>query len=287
MKLFSGQDKFDPHFSMEEFRGHYQSASVISTEALSDYLYKVKDAFSSTFDRLTAAVNDKVVVDSTSSKFETMHRLKRVKFIDLKDYMTSKPENFRGKYVDYTLDLINASRVMVENTEATLNNLKLAISSFVNEYSENKVSTLYGGIYFKEAEKLTEENRKEISKYFPDSNGSTKTYVRDVLKTVNDVESLYKNIEMLDSILNLSKIDYIAKLTNECVSLIDTLIDQNTKTDMLSKNDTMKKELISAVHITAREVEFLNYLYGNAVVFYGCFKSLTEDLNKAVDTVEA
>lgn len=287
MKLFSGQDKFDLHFSMEEFRGHYQTAAVVSAEALSDYLYKVKDAFSTTFDRLSASVNDKVVVDTTSSKFETMHRLKRVKFIDLKDYLTSKPENFRGKYVDYTLDLINASKIMVENTESTLNNLKLAISSFVNEYSENKVSTLYGAIYFKEAEKLVEENRKEVSQYFPDSNGSTKAYVRDVLKTTNDIESLYKNIEMLDTILNLSKIDYIAKLTNECVDLIDTLIDQNTKTDMLSKNDTIKKELISAVHISAREVEFLNYLYANAIVFYGVFKSLVDDLNKAVDTIEA
>ena len=92
---------------------------------------------------------------------------------------------------------------------------------------------------------------------------------------------------MLDSILNLSKIEYIAKITNECVSLIDTLIDQNTKTDMLSKNDNIKKELISAIHISAREVEFLNYLYANAVVFYGCFQSLTSDLNKAVDTIEA
>lgn len=287
MKLFSNQDKFDSHFHMEEFRGHYQTASVISTEAISDYLYKIKDSLSTTFERLTSAVNDKVVIDTTSTKFETMYRIKRVRFIDLKDYITSKPENFHGKYVDYTLDLINSSKIIVENTESTLNNLKLAISSFINEYSENKVSILYGVVYFKEAEKLVEESRKEISKYFPDSNGSTKAYIRDVLKTTNDVESLYKNIEMLDSILNFSKIDYITKLTNECVSLIDSLIDQNNKKDILSKNNTIKKELISAVHISAREVEFLNYLYANAIIFYGCFKNLTQELNKAVDTAEA
>ena len=287
MKLFSEQDKIALNFSMEEFRGHYQSAKVISAEALSDYFYKVKDVFSNVYNSLSTATNDQVVVDTTSTKFETMHRVKRVKFIDIKDFITSKPENFRGKYVDYTLDLINASKVIVENTESTLNNLKLAVSSFVNEYSENKVSTLYGAVYFKEAEKLIEENKKDITKYFPESNSSTKAYIRDVLKTNNDVESLYKNIEMLDSILNLSKIEYISKLTNECVGLLDTLIDQNTKTDMLTKNDTIKKELISAIHISAREVEFLNYLYANAVVFYGCFKNLTQDLNKAVDTIES
>lgn len=287
MKLFSNKEQIALGFSMEEFRGHYQTTKVVSVEALSDYLYKVKDVFSTVYQSLSSATNDKVVVDTTSTKFETMHRVKRVKFIDIKDFITSKPENFRGKYVDYTLDLINTAKVMIENTESTLNNLKLAVGSFVNEHSENKVSTLYGAVYFKEAERLIEENKKDISKYFPDSNASTKAYIRDVLKTNNDVESLYKNIEMLDSILNLSKIEYIAKLTNECVELLDTLIDQNTKTEMLSKNDTVKKELISAVHISAREVEFLNYLYANAVVFYGCFQSLTVDLNKAVDTTEA
>lgn len=287
MKLFSDQENFVPNFSMEEFRGHYLSAKVISAEALSDYFYKVKDVFSTVYNSLSTATNDKVVIDTTSSKFETMHRVKRIKFIDIKDFITSKPENFHGKYADYTLDLINSSKIIVENTEATLNNLKLAISSFVNEYSENKVSTLYGAVYFKEAEKLVDENKKDIAKYFPDSNSSTKAYLRDVLKTSNDIESLYKNIEMLDSILNLSKIEYIAKLTNECVDLIDTLIDQNTKSDMLSKNDTIKKELVSAIHVSAREVEFLNYLYANAVIFYGCFKNLTQDVNKAIDTIES
>ena len=287
MKLFSDKEQIALNFSMEEFRGHYQTAKVVSSESLTDYFYKVKDIFSTVFNNLSGAVNDKIVIDTTSTRFETLARVKRVKFIDMKDYITSKPENFHGKYVDYTLDLLNASKVLVENTESTLNNLKLAISSFVNEYSENKVATLYGAVYFKEAEKLVEENRKDISRYFVGSNGSTKAYIRDVLKTTNDIETLYKNIEVLDSTLNLSKIEYIAKLTNECVSLIDTLIDQNTKSDMLSKNDSIKKELISAIHISAREVEFLNYLYANAVTFYGCFKSLTDDMNKAVDTIEA
>lgn len=287
MKLFSDKEQIAVNFSMEKFHDHYQSAKVVSTESLTDYFYKVKDVFVNVYNSLSGAVNDKIVIDTISTRFETLSRLKRVKFIDLKDYITSKPENFRGKYTDYTLDLLNSSKILVENTESTLNNLKLAISSFVNEYSENKVATLYGAVYFKKSEKLIEENRKDIAKYFTDSNGSTKAYIRDVLKTTNDIEILYKNIEMLDSTLNLAKIDYIAKLTNECVDLIDALIDQNTKSNILSKNDNIKKELVSAIHISAREVEFLNYLYANAVTFYGCFKNLIQDLNKIVDTLES
>lgn len=287
MKLFSNQDKFDSLFSTEDFRGYYQTASIISTETLSDYLYKIKDIFSITFNRLSNSINDQVVIDTTSTKFETIYRIKRIKFIDLKDHITSKPENFRGKYIDYSVDLINVSKIMIENTELTLNNLKIAISSFINEYSENKVSMFYGVTYFKETEKIIEKNRKEINQYFPDKTGTTKAYIGDVLKTTNDIESLYKNIEILDTILNISKIDYISKLTNECIAIIDVLIEQNTKSNILSKNNNIKKELISSIYISAKEVEFLNYVYANAIIFYSSFKNLTQDINKIIDITES
>lgn len=284
MKLFANE-VIKPNFSVEQFVKHYSNTnSVIAQENLSDYFFKIKDTFVNVFNKLSNATNDKIVLDNVASKFETLHKLKRVKYIDIKDYITSKPENFRGKYIDYTLDLINSSNIIVENTEATLNNLKLAIASFINEYSDSKASTLYGATYFKEANKLVEENKKEISKYFVDTNSSSKTYIKDVLKTQNDIETLYKNIEVLDTILNQTKINYIAKLTNECTDLIDSLLEQNSKTNILANNNSTKKDLIIAIHNSAKEVEFLNYLYSNAVIFYSTFGSLITDLNRVIDT---
>lgn len=283
MKLFANES-VDIKFSTEKFVDYYNSSNVIAEEALSDYLYKIKDSFANVFKKLSGSVNDKAVLDITSTKFETLHKIKRLKFVNVKDYMTSKPENFKGKYIDYTLDLVNVSGVIVGDVEAALNNLKLAIASFINEFSENKVSTLYGSIYFKKTEKIIEQNKREISKYFPIANGSTKAYVGDLLKTLNDIEALYKNIEILDSTLNTTKIAYISKLTNECAELVDSLIEQNTRSNILAKNDTAKKELINAIHTTAREVELLNYLYSNAIIFYGSFKNLTDELNRIADS---
>ena len=283
MKLFANE-VIKPNFSTEQFVAHYLNTnSTIAQENLSDYFFKIKDMFVNTYNSLSSATNDKIVLDNTASKFETLHKLKRVKYTDIKDYITSKPENFRGKYIDYTLDLINSSKIITENTEATLNNLKLAIASFINEYADNKASTLYGAVYFKEATKLVEENTKELSKYFVDTNSSSKTYIKDVLKSQNDIESLYKNIEVLDTILNQTKINYIAKLTNECADLIDSLMDQNSKTNILANNNSTKKDLINAIHAAAKEVEFLNYLYSNAVIFYSTFGSLVSDLNRVID----
>lgn len=283
MKLYSTNEQIKLSFSQEEFVNYYSTSVIISQEALSDYLYKIKDTFSTIYNKLATKI-DKPVIDITTNKFETLHKIKRLKFFNIKDHITSKPENFKGKYVDYTLDLVNSSNVIAENTETTLNNLKLAIASFINEYSEEKIYTLYGSTYFNKANKLVESHTKDISKYFPIANGATKDTIGNLLKTLNDIEALYKNIEILDNNLNLTKINYIAKLTNEAAELVDSLIEQNTKTNILNNNNQAKKELISAIHITAREVEFLNYLYSNAIIFYGSFKNLIDDLNKLADT---
>jgi hypothetical protein len=123
MKLFTNAEIIKPNFSLEQFVHHYNSASVISQENLSDYFYKIKDIFSNVYKKFSTVTNDKIVLDITSNKFETLNKIKRIKFVDIKDYMTSKPENFKGMYLDYSLDLINSSKVILENTESTLNNL--------------------------------------------------------------------------------------------------------------------------------------------------------------------
>jgi len=280
MKLYHDTPNSPISFTLEQYHYLINSSSVISEESLSDYFYKLKDIFSTAFKALTVKDTDKLVRDVESNKFEVLHKVKGIKFIDAKAYMTSKPENFKGKYVDYSLDLINSSNIILADTESTLNNLKMAVASFINEYSEDKVFTLYGATYFSKSSKLIEEHRKDISKYFPYDNGSTKAYISDILKTFNDLDSIYKNIDVLGTTLNLTKINFIAKLTTDTSELIDSLIDQNTKTNVLARNSEVKKELINAIHTTAREVEFLSYLYANAIMFYGTFKSLTDDLSK-------
>lgn len=275
-KLFGGEAAPAVRFSTEEFRSYYGTASVISQEALSDYFYKLKDSFTTLSSSIAGLDNDKIVTDVLATRFETEHVVKRVKFVELRDETVTKAEKFKGKYVDFTADMIKSASILVDNTQESLSNLKMAVSSFINEYAEDKVSTLYGVSYFRDAEKLTESQRKEITPYF---NGSgVKTYVGDVLKSLNDVTTLYSDIQTLDSVINQSKIEHISKLAVEVSELIDVLIEQNTKTGVLLKNDSTKKELINAVHIVAKEVELVSYLYSNCVFFYSSFKTLSEKI---------
>jgi len=286
MKLYTNTEeimKID--FSLEEFVDYYQNSSVISEEALSDYLFKIKDTFITIGSKLTNRINDKAVLEITSNKFEVLHIVKRLKFIEVKDFITSKPEGFKGKYIDYTLDLINVSNNVIGNIEETLNSLKTAIGIFINEYNSDKIAELHNNVHFKITADELDKNTKEISKYFKLGDKNTKAKIMDVLKSLNDIEPLYKNIEVLDGVINISKIEYIGKLANEVSELVDSLIEQNAKTKVLEKNDKVKAELVSALNIAAREIELINYIYSNVFIFYGVFKNLIDDLIAAENTI--
>ena len=277
-KLFAGEAAPAVQFSMEEFRKYYGTASVVSQEAISDFFFKLKDTFATMGSALTGMDNDKIVRDVMATRFETEHVVKRVRFTELREETVAKPEKFKGKYVEFTADLNKVAGMLVDNTQESLANLKMAVASFINEYSEDKVATLYGITYFRDAEKLTESVRKDIAQYFPSGNTSVKTHVGDLLKSLNDVETLYSDIQTLDNTLNQGKIEHITKLANEVSELIDVLIEQNTKSGVLLKNDSLKKDLINAVHIVAKEVELVSYIYSNAVLFYSSFKTLSEKI---------
>jgi hypothetical protein len=278
MALFDNEEVMIKTFSMEEFVEYYSQTQVVSTEALSDYLYKIKDTFSTVKKKLTSSTNDKVVIDVTSTKYETLNIIKRLKFVEVKDFITSKPEGFTGKYVDYTLDLVNASNKLVGDAEETLNALKVAVGSFINESPSVASTSLYGASKYKETEKILKDIKNDISTYFKSKDTNTKARIKDVLKSLNDIEALYKNIEILDSSINQTTIEYIGKLSNDLAELIDSLIAHNASTKILTNNDKAKKELVAAIHIAAQEVELLSYVYSNVIIFYGVFNNLIEDL---------
>lgn len=280
MKLFQKSDTFVLDYSLEQYSSIFNTSETVAVENLSDYFYKLKDVFNSVIKTIASRDVDKIIRDTEHSKFEVIHKLKRANFNDFKDYMVSKPENFKGKYIDYSADLIKTANFIYPDTIKCIDSLKIAVATFINEYAEDKIFTIFGTTYFTQSKNLVSREQTNIATYFPVANNTTKASVKDVLKTFNDIEPIYKNINTLGSILNDKNMTNISKMTQEVADLVDILINQYSKTTGTFKNDDVKKELISAIHIAAKEVEFLNYLYANSVILYGSFKNLTDELKK-------
>ena len=287
MRLFTEGETPSIQLSTEEFGAYYQTATVVSMEALSDYLFKIKDGFATLKAKLVDHSQDKMLTEVLSTRFETVHVVKRLNFVHVKDHYVQIPESFHGKYVDYLQDLVEVATTFVPNTQMTLNNLKLAISSFINEYSEDKIHTLYGVSYFKEAQKQTQNATEQISKYFPVKSHATQAPVGSVLKNLNDMDQIYKLLSKLESIINLPAMEQINKLALDAAELVDIVIDQNTKTSILLKNNATKKELINIIQISAKQTEVAAYLYSDVVFLYTAIKRLSELLIELGNTKTA
>ena len=278
MKLFTTESTPKQDLSLEDLNAYHNGAITISQEAISDYLYKLKDSLATITASIVGKTNDKIVIDAQSSRFETEHVLKRVDFTNLKLEIVSKPDRFKGNYADYAEDLLKASTDIVAVTTEAVNKLKLAIAAFINEYSPDKVVTIYGLSYFKQAETETEAYRKKISKYFTGKQDSVIARIEDLIRTPNEIEAIYNRLQDLDKVINQTIILAIDKEAKDASALIDLLIEQNVKSGILLKNSATKKQLVNAVYSTARSVEFTSYLYSNCIYFYSAVKSLSESI---------
>ena len=278
MRLFDNQTPAVLQLSTEQFKDYYQNSVVISQESLSMFFNQIKDSVNSFNAVVFDTSKQRAVIDALSKQYQTEHAIKQLNFMYVSDEYVAIPENFKGKYVDYLDDLINTSSIMVQDTYKTLDNLKLAVSSFINEYSEDKHHTLYGVTYFKASHKLIEKHETEISKYFPKKTNAVKAPIGSILKNFKDVEELHSKIQTLNTYINDKTIHDLQKQANDVVGLIDSLIEQNIRSGVLLKNNESKKQLIDAINTAAKEVEFVSYLFSNTIFFYSAFGKLSERL---------
>ena len=254
------------------------SITEIHKETLSYYYYKIKDTLSTSSTALLNSYNSSIVPTILSKRTLTESKLPGINFNDIKYTDIVKPVNFSGKYINYASDIIISSNEMIANIEFTLNNLIIAINTFIDDYNEGTLDNIYGYTYFKDAFNISNNNLNFISNYFPYTDGVTKTDVGNLLNSLNDVSPIYNYIISLDNILNSSLFQEINILVTEILNIIDSLIEQNNSLTESVKSINAENELINALYIATKEIDVIRYIYNNTVSFYTCFNELTKFL---------
>ena len=273
-KLFTGIEPVKVHYSAEEFVDYYAKANVVACEAVTDYLFAIKDKVN-TLVTGTFSNTDVTLLDATANRFQVQSILKRVHFSDLAQEIVDTPERFHGEYVPYLRDMITVTAEAVPEVNQLLNNLKLAISGFINEYSEDGVLSIYGKSYALSSEKLLSKQKKIISKYFPVNKSNASARVKDLISKNSDIDTLFNESKQLEANINHVKLKNMIKLSKEISDIIDVLIEQNSKSGILLKNDAAKRDLVEMIHVGAAGLEFISYLYTNTVYFYKALESLS------------
>lgn len=275
-RLFSPEESPKLNLTLEQFADYYSSSAVVSQEAISDFFYSLKDSIANTVDRLFDGDLDKAAIDASSSKYEVLNVTRRIHIAHLSDEIVTTPERFKGQYTEYLKTLTEVSEDMMADTVQLLGTLKMAVAGFINEYKEGSVLTIYGTTYVKTSEAKQKKHQATMSKFFPLTKATSKTEATNVIRSLGDMETIYRGLPALSSSVSSDKITAIQKLAREVSDMIDVLIEQNKQSSILSRNSSAKKQFVDMIHIGARNVEFCGYLFASALFFYTAVKSLSD-----------
>lgn len=277
MSIFSSTDTTPSHIAHEQFASYYRNASVVSMESLGQYFQRVRDTFSSATG-LVSADQDKFVLQTLSNKYETLHLARQVKFADFRGDTVSRPETFSSLYVDYLEDLGVMASATHDSVLRSIDTLKIAVASFINDHQEDQVDSLYGSRYFQAEKKIIDAQLELNKKHYKAPQNKTKTEVQSVIKSMTDFEKIYPLIDTCATTLNQPNAQHVEKCVRDVTALIDALVDQNLRTGTLVKSQGAKKELVEAIDQTARAVEFYTALYAEFFGVCSSFKTLTDAL---------
>lgn len=276
MKLFNANDTTSLNMSFESFREYHSNAAVISMESISTFLGQVKDIFSNATNAFNSKKEEHFVEEALSDRYQVQAKIHDVRINDIRNLVISKPESFKGLYVNYLNDLISVSEETIKIFRETSPYLKTAVANFINEYSDAKEDNIYGYTKLKAAEKKNKELISVIGSYFSLPANRVKTYPGEVLKSTKDIPELYDLLGKLskDSI-NPTVFKELENEVKSISELIDALIQHNISTSVLLKNNDAKKELIECISILAHITEFYASLYARTIHYCAAFKSLT------------
>lgn len=278
MKLYNNETMKVSEFSMEEFITHYRTASCISTEAISDYLYKAKDMMNTLYNKTINGDIDFVASDALSVRYETEHVIKRLKVSEVKSYTVQKPEGFQGKYVKYSTDLLKAAGLISGIAFESIAVLKANVGKYINDSVDQNVDKLFGKQLFSEANRIVQEDIiKTIGGYFKGGK-DTKVEIGSLLGNLNDIIVINENVSKLSSVINKDQgIEMVRKVT-ELTEIIDGLVEQEKLNPTLIKNSSVKKDLMEAIYVVSKLVEAYGYVYANMLAFYKAHRDLSDKL---------
>lgn len=280
MSLFTKSDTPTLNLHGSDFIRFHSTACDISVESASVFLGKTKDIMSS-FGKLFDLNDDqKPFTQAGKNKHEVIALVKEVKMVDFRHHVISKPEMFKGLYIDYAEDLyasgVNTASLVVETTDK----LKLLVSTFINEYKDSQVNDIYGYEDFKSALTKLDKLKSKMKVYFTAPVNKVKTTPDEVLKSLSDIEKLYSKLELLGSVFSHSSLTKTNRDVYDLSDMIDNLITHNVQSKVLTKNNDSKRQLMECINITAQCVEFYSALYAQALIFSTSFKSLTDELKE-------
>lgn len=277
MKLYNQKETITLDISTEKFLENYSTSAVVSTESVQLFFAKVKDTLHSAVAKVYSE-NPRYVDDMLSNKRAAIVKAREVKFQYFSQEVVNIPEAFDGYYTQYVTTLLNVAGEVSHTTDTLLDTLKMTVGTFINEYREEKLDQIYGSVAYKAAQDKMPSHKKAVAEYFKAPHGKVKGKVKDVLKSLQDLEVIYAQMQPLAELFSDNNIKALGMKIASVTDMVDTLVQVNMTSAVLNKKKDAKEKLLQAIHTTAEYVEYYHALLANWVFFCKAYSDLTEAL---------
>jgi hypothetical protein len=279
MKLYTHAPSFVPEQSPEQFQHLYHHNKVVSTESVSLFFAKIQDSFSGALKTISSD-ETRYVQEALSKERAAILQARQVKFQFFRHEVISKPESFQGYYTEYLKEAIPVAQAVSAQSALLVETLKMTVATFINEYNDERVDQIHGHVVYVNAAKSLPEHKKKMGSYFKAPSGKVKTTAEKVMKSMNDVEPLFGQAKVLAAVFSEANVIKLQREVQSVSDLIDTLIEVNLDSGVLSRSAPAKERLIDAIHLTAQYVEYYHVLLAQWVFYCKAFNDLTTALVK-------
>lgn len=285
MKLYDNTATNFRDLTLEQHLDIFRTLSVVSTEAISDYLFKVKDKLSNLYNKVLNDDIDTLALDALANKSELEHVSKRVKMSNLGVYTVNKPEGFRGFYLEYLENLATCALLASDNATNGVEQLKVSVGKLINDSVDNEVDMLFGRHLYKEIDKDTDYIQSTLAPYNKGGN-DTRIEIKKLIRNLNDVPKMNAKVLELGGVINSINANEIQRKVGEAIEYIDALVAQESTNSILDTNKGIKKDLTEAIYSVSKAVEMYGFIYSSLLFYYKGHKNLSDEIIRVANLNE-
>lgn len=209
--------------------------------------------------------------------------IQNLDFLLYGETLTLVPENFVGHFPTYLKTLGEVSENSYKFIDNTLTNYNILLSSFITNktsrigtislYSDNKFYSGEG----KELKSITQYT-DVLKPFFPKNTGKTRVQLKRVLERFRDFDDIFDHTKRLNQIQTPPKIESLNRKVNDCVDLLDTIIESIRKNGIDTISPEVTNDIARSSYEMAKLVEFAAVNYHDSMVALNCVDFMVNDL---------
>ena len=255
------------HMTEQQLKSVKHDLSYIALEA--SVLSNMVDTIKSVFPDMLANLKNSffstqnlpnIQIQMSSDHQFIVKEIKAFPFTEYGNLSVAVPEGFKGDYVSYLKELINATDSLKELSNKIIKPYYVYLSVFLSN-KDAKKSTHNNDSFYKQINASRDKVSKDIGKFFNPTDPTAKLKVNKLIHNTGGVKDVSEFSTLLKSHIDKVDISEISKMSNQCLDLLAMIVDEINKGNITNVTPEITTNLSNGAYEVAKELEMFSVVY--------------------------